>query len=150
MFWKRSADPMVLLTSLMLITIMATFAKSSFAAMSTVPELEWIVRGVFFFGFGSFVLVFALFPNGRSVPAMAWIAAPVLATIVAALPGLPRVLAMFPDRPPGLRRGDLDDRPDACDRRAFYSSQSVRCTGTGRCRRTLNVCRPSGWSCLLV
>jgi hypothetical protein len=100
MFWKRPADPMVLLTSLMFITIMAAFTKSTFAAMSTVPELEGIVRAVFFVGFGSFVLVFALFPNGRSVPAKAWMTAPVLATILLALPELPRVLAMFPDRPP--------------------------------------------------
>src|SRR5687768_15928257 len=100
MFWKSPADPMALLTSLMLITVMAAFTKSTFAAMSTVPELEGFVRAVFFVGFGSFVLVFALFPNGHSVPARAWIAAPVLATILLALPGLPRVLAMFPDRPP--------------------------------------------------
>jgi len=100
MFRKRPAAPMALLTSLMLITLMATFSKSTFAAMSTVPELEGIVRAVFFVGFGSFVLVFAFFPNGRSVPARAWMSAPVLATIVLALPELPRVLAMYPDRPP--------------------------------------------------
>lgn len=105
MFWKRPADPMALLTSLMLITLMATFSKSTFAAMSTVPELEGIVRAVFFVGFGSFVLVFAFFPNGRSVPARAWMSAPVLATIVLALPELPRVLAMFPDRPPDFAEG---------------------------------------------
>jgi hypothetical protein len=99
MFWKRSADPMVLLTSLMLITLMTALSRSTFAAMSTVPELEVLVRAVFFVGFGLLVLVFALFPNGRSVPAMAWMSAPVLAIIVASLPGLPRVLATFPSRP---------------------------------------------------
>jgi hypothetical protein len=105
MVWKRPADPMALLTSLMFITIMAVFTKSTFAAMSTVPELEGIVRAVFFVGFGSFVLLFAVFPNGRSVPAIAWMAAPVLATILLVLPGLPRVLAMFPDRPPDFAEG---------------------------------------------
>ncbi len=105
MFWKRPADPMALLTSLMFITFTAALTKSTFAAMSTVPELEGIVRAVFFVGFGSFVLVFALFPNGRSVPARAWMSAPVLATILLALPGLPRVLAMFPDRPPDFAEG---------------------------------------------
>ncbi len=105
MFWKRPADPMALLTSLMFITFTAALTKSTFAAMSTVPELEGIVRAVFFVGFGSFVLVFALFPNGRSVPARAWMSAPVLATILLALPGLPRVLAMFPDRPPDFSEG---------------------------------------------
>ena len=105
MVWKRPADPMALLTSLMFITVMAVFTKSTFAAMSTVPELEGIVRAVFFVGFGSFALVFALFPNGRSVPAKAWIAAPVVATVLLALPGLPRVLAMFPDRPPDFAEG---------------------------------------------
>lgn len=105
MFWKRPADPMVLLTSLMFITIMAAFTKSTFAAMSTVPELEGIVRAVFFVGFGSSVLVFAFFTNGRSVPARAWMSAPVLATILLALPKLPRVLAMFPDRPADFARG---------------------------------------------
>jgi len=105
MFWRRPADPMVLLTSLMLIMIMAVFTKSTFAAMSSVPELEGIVRAVFPVGFGTFVLVFALFPNGRSVPAMAWISAPVLATILLAVPQLPRALAMFPDRPPDFDEG---------------------------------------------
>jgi len=105
MVWKRPADPMALLTSLMFITVMAVFTKSTFAAMSTVPELEWIVRAVFFVAFGSFVLLFAVFPNGRSVPAIAWMAAPVLATILLVLPGLPRVLAMFPDRPPDFPTG---------------------------------------------
>lgn len=105
MFWKRPADPMVLLTSLMLITFLAALSRSTFAAVSTVPELEGIVRAVFFVGFGSFVFVFALFPNGRSVPARAWMSAPVLATILLALPELPRVLAMFPDRPPDLAEG---------------------------------------------
>ena len=100
MFWNRPADPMVLLTSLMLITFQAALSRSSFAALSTVPALEGIVRASFSVGLGSFVLVFALFPNGRSVPAMAWTAAPVLATILLALPQLPRVVAMFPDRPP--------------------------------------------------
>lgn len=105
MVWKKPADPMVLLTSLMLITFMTTFTKSTFAAMSTVPELEAIVRTVFFIGFGSFVLVFALFPNGRSVPSGAWMSAPVLAIVGTVLPGLPRVLAMFPDRPPDFDQG---------------------------------------------
>lgn len=105
MVWKRPADPMALLTSLMFITVMAVFTKSTFAAMSTVPELEGIVRAVFFVGFGSFVLLFAVFPNGRSVPAIAWMAAPVLATMLLVLPGLPRVLAMFPDRPPDFAEG---------------------------------------------
>jgi len=105
MFWRRPADPMVLLTSLMLIMIMAVFTKSTFAAMSSVPELEGIVRAVFPVGFGTFVLVFALFPNGRSVPAMAWISAPVLATILLGVPQLPRALAMFPDRPPDFDEG---------------------------------------------
>lgn len=101
MFWNRPADPMVLLTSLMLITFQTTASRSTFAAVSTVPELEGIVRAVLSIGFGSFVLVFAVFPNGRSVPAWAaWMAAPVLATIWLVLPELPRVLAMFPDRPP--------------------------------------------------
>jgi hypothetical protein len=99
MFWKRSADPMVLLTSLMLVTLMTALSRSTFAAMSTVPELEVLVRAVFFVGFGLLVLVFALFPNGRSVPAIAWMSAPVLAIIVAVLPGLPTVLATFPSRP---------------------------------------------------
>ena len=100
MLWKRPADPMVLLTSLMLITFIAAFSKSPFAAMSTVPELRALVNAVFFVAFGSFALVFALFPNGRSVPARAWMLAPVVATTVLALPALPRVLAIFPDRPP--------------------------------------------------
>jgi hypothetical protein len=100
MFWKRPADPMVLLTSLMLITFQAALSRSTFAAVSTVPELEGIVRAVLSVGFGSFVFVFALFPNGHSVPARAWMLAPVLALILSALPELPRVLAMFPDRPP--------------------------------------------------
>lgn len=99
MFWKRPTDPMVLLTSLTVITVMAAFTKSTFAAMSTVPELEGLVRAVFFLGFGSMVLLFALFPSGRSVPAWAWMAAPVAAIIAAALPEFPRALAMFPDRP---------------------------------------------------
>ena len=144
MFWKRPADPMALLTSLMLITVMAAFTKSTFAAMSTVPELEGIVRAVFFVGFGSFVLVFALFPNGRSVPARAWMSAPVLATILLALPGLPRVLAMFPDRPPDFDEGIWTLDLTLVDRRSFHSPLSVRCTGTGKCRPTLNVCRPNG------
>jgi hypothetical protein len=99
MFWKRPADPMVLLTSLMLITLMTALSRSIFAAMSTIPELEGMVRAVLFVGFGLLVLVFALFPNGRSVPTRAWMSAPVLAIIVASLPGLPRVLATFPSRP---------------------------------------------------
>lgn len=99
MFWKRPTDPMVLLTSLTVITVMAAFTKSTFAAMSTVPELEGLVRAVFFLGFGSMVLLFALFPSGRSVPAWAWMGAPVAAITAAALPEFPRALAMFPDRP---------------------------------------------------
>lgn len=105
MFWKRPADPMVLLTSLMLITLMTAMSRSIFAAMSTVPELEGMVRAVLFVGFGLLVLVFALFPNGRSVPAIAWMSAPVLAIVVASLPGLPRVLANFPSRPADLEEG---------------------------------------------
>ena len=100
MFWKRPADPMVLLTSLMLITFQTASSRSTFAAVSTLPELEGIVRVVLAIGFGSFALVLALFPNGRSVPGRAWMAAPVLATTLLALPEIPRVLAMFPDRPP--------------------------------------------------
>jgi hypothetical protein len=99
MFWNRPADPMVLLTSLMLITFQTAFSRSPFAALSTLPQLEGIVRAVLFIGFGSFVLLFAVFPNGHSVPARAWMAAPVLATVLLVLPDLPRVLAMFPDRP---------------------------------------------------
>ena len=99
MIWKRPADPMVLLTSLMLITVMAAFSKSSFAAMSTMPGLAGVVRAGFFVAFGSFVLVFALFPNGRSVPTRAWMLAPVLAATFLVLPEVPRALAMFPDRP---------------------------------------------------
>jgi hypothetical protein len=102
MFWKRSTDPMVLLTSLMLITLTTALSRSIFAALSTVPELEGMIRAIFFVGFGSLVLVFALFPNGRSVPATAWMSAPVLAIILASLPGLPRVLANFPSRPAGF------------------------------------------------
>ena len=100
MFWNRPTDPMVLLTSLMLITFQTASSRSTFAAVSSVPELEGVVRAVLSIGFGSLVLVFAVFPNGRSVPARAWIAAPVLASILLVLPELPRVLAMFPDRPP--------------------------------------------------
>jgi hypothetical protein len=59
-FWKRPADPMALLTSLMLITLTIAISRSIFAAMSTVPELELMVRAVFFVGFGSFVLVCTL------------------------------------------------------------------------------------------
>jgi hypothetical protein len=105
MFWNRPADPMVLLTSLMLITFQTASSRSTFAAVSTVPELEGIVQAVVAIGFGLFVLVFAVFPNGRSVPASAWIAAPILATILLVLPELPRVLAMFPDRPPDFDEG---------------------------------------------
>jgi hypothetical protein len=100
MFWNRPADPMVLLTSLMLITFQTASSPSTFAAVSTVPELEGVAQAVLSIGFGSFVLVFAVFPNGRSVPGRAWMAAPVFATILLVLPELPRVLAMFPDRPP--------------------------------------------------
>ncbi|MEX2622135.1 MAG: hypothetical protein WD651_00230 [Acidimicrobiia bacterium] len=99
MFWKSPADPMALLTSLMLITLTTAFSRSTSAAISTVPELGVTARGVFFVGFGSLVLVFALFPNGRSVPTMAWMSAPVLGLIVASLPGLTKVLATFPSRP---------------------------------------------------
>jgi hypothetical protein len=102
MFWKRSADPMVLLTSLAVIMVMAAFTKSPFAAMSAVPELEAMVRAVFFVAFGSLVLLFALFPNGSSVPSRAWMFAPAVAVTVAALPDLPRALAMLPDRPIGF------------------------------------------------
>jgi hypothetical protein len=102
MFWKRSADPMVLLTSLAVIMVMAAFTKSPFAAMSAVPELEAMVRAVFFVAFGSLVLLFALFPNGRSVPSRAWMFAPAVAVTVAALPDFPRALAMLPDRPIGF------------------------------------------------
>jgi hypothetical protein len=104
MFWKRPTDPMALLTSLMLITVTTAISRSILAAMSTVPQLEVMVRAVFFVGFGSLVLVFALFPNGRSVPGFAWISAPVLAIVLALLPALPRVLATFPSRP-----ADLDE-----------------------------------------
>ncbi|HJU81790.1 MAG TPA: hypothetical protein VJ796_08565 [Acidimicrobiia bacterium] len=104
MFWKRPTDPMVLLTSLAVITDLAAFSKSPFAAMSAVPELEGLVRAIFFLGFGSMVLLFALFPNGRSVPARAWMAAPVAATIAAALPEFPRALALLPDRPTDFDR----------------------------------------------
>ena len=99
MFWKSPADPMALLTSLMLITLTTAISRSTFAAISTVPELGVIARAVLFVGFGSLVLVFALFPNGRSVPAVAWLSAPVLGLIVASLPDLPRVLGNFPSRP---------------------------------------------------
>jgi hypothetical protein len=102
MFWKRPADPMVLLTSLTVIMVMAAFTKSPFAAMSAVPELEAMVRAVFFVAFGSLVLLFSLFPNGRSVPSRAWMFAPPVAVIVAALPDFPRALAMLPDRPDGF------------------------------------------------
>jgi hypothetical protein len=105
MFWNRPADPMVLLTSLMLITFQTASSRSTFAAVSTVPELEAIVQAVLAIGFGSFVLVLAVFPNGRSVPGRAWMAAPVLATTLLVLPEIPRVLAMFPDRP-----RDFDER----------------------------------------
>ena len=104
MFWKRPTDPMVLLTSLAVITDLAAFSKSPFAAMSAVPELEGLVRAIFFLGFGSMVLLFALFPNGRSVPTRAWMAAPVAATIAAALPEFPRALALLPDRPTDFDR----------------------------------------------
>lgn len=104
MFWKRPTDPMVLLTSVAVITDLAAFSKSPFAAMSAVPELEGLVRAIFFLGFGSMVLLFALFPNGCSVPARAWMAAPVAATIAAALPEFPRALALLPDRPTDFDR----------------------------------------------
>jgi hypothetical protein len=99
MFWKRPADPMVLITSLMLITLTLALSRSMFAAISTLPGLEAVVRVVFFFGFGLLVLVFALFPNGRPVPSLAWMSAPVLGLVIASLPKLPRVLATFPSRP---------------------------------------------------
>jgi hypothetical protein len=98
-FWKRPNDPMALLTSLMLITFAAASSRSTFAAVSTVPQLSGLARTIFAVGFGSLVLVFALFPNGHSVPGKAWLAAPVVALIVLALPELPREFAMFPDRP---------------------------------------------------
>ncbi len=98
-FWKRPNDPMALLTSLMLITFAATSSRSTFAAVSTAPQLSGLARTIFAVGFGSLVLVFALFPNGHSVPSKAWLAAPVVALIVLALPELPREFAMFPDRP---------------------------------------------------
>lgn len=63
MFWKRPTDPMVLLTSLMLITLTTAVSRSIFATMSTVPELEGMVRSLFFVGFGSLVLVFDSFPT---------------------------------------------------------------------------------------
>ena len=99
MFWKRPSDPMALLTSLMLITLTTSLSRSVFAALSITPSLELMVRALVFVGFGTFVLVFALFPNGSSVPARVWMASPLLALVVAALPGLPRVLANFPSRP---------------------------------------------------
>ena len=106
MFWKRSADPIVLLTSLMLITFTAALSRSTFAAVTSAPWLSGWARVSFCLGFGSFVLVFAIFPNGRSVPARGWIFAPVMAIAVFGLPQLPRALAMFPDRPPDLSLGE--------------------------------------------
>ena len=99
MFWKRPDDPMALLTSLMLITFTAAVTRSTFAAVSTAPQLSGLAGAVFAIGFGSFVLVFAIFPNGHSVPSRAWLAAPVMALVVLVLPELPREFAMFPDRP---------------------------------------------------
>jgi hypothetical protein len=98
-FWRRPSDPMAMLTSLMLITFAAASSRSTFAAVSTMPQLSGLARMIFAGGFGSLVLVFALFPNGHSVPGKAWLAAPVVALIVLALPELPREFAMFPDRP---------------------------------------------------
>ena len=75
------------------------FARSTFAAVSTVPELEGIVLG------SSLLASARLFWSLHSSPTAARYQRRLdggagAGDYLLALPGVPRVLAMFPDRPP--------------------------------------------------
>lgn len=102
MFWKHPSDPMVLLTSLMLITMMAASTRSMHAAVSSEPALRGPVWGVSVLALCLLALVFALFPNGHPVPRRALVLAPLLAVLCLVMPDLPTALASFNNRPDGF------------------------------------------------
>ncbi|HSH80525.1 MAG TPA: histidine kinase, partial [Herpetosiphonaceae bacterium] len=67
-FWRKPDDPAVLFFSLTLITFGAIWPNSLESLVARYPGLDLASKAIGAWGFGSFFLLFYLFPDGRFVP----------------------------------------------------------------------------------
>ncbi|MDQ3547322.1 MAG: histidine kinase [Chloroflexota bacterium] len=67
-FWRRPGDPAALYFSLTLVTFGVIWPNTFNALVETYPATGPVADGLDILGFGSFFLLFYLFPTGRFVP----------------------------------------------------------------------------------
>ena len=67
-FWRKPDDPAALFFSLTLVTFGAIWPNSLDSLVARYPSLDLASKAIGVWGFGSFFLLFYLFPDGRFVP----------------------------------------------------------------------------------
>lgn len=90
-FWRRSHDPMALLTTITLLALY-TYSSRSLLTYQEIPVLRHSVSAVFAVSMVCLVLVLALFPDGRFVPRWTRWLAPVMGALFIVFPDAGRLL----------------------------------------------------------